>query len=227
MGYYIKLLDAVFSIPVAREEEAMRVLGPFHADICIGAERQKNRNLGTVFKDLAWPLKKQGDEWVMVPGPDVKRGWEEELFEKVEPFVTAGSYISARGEDGEMFRWSFRAAVEQEPSMFWINRARITVPVAKLRDAFAELQSKLPKLLAKLDDPISVTSTFDRLGWKTTRAKDGTLEVSHKSGEAKQLTDRDRKVLKVLAAFVTPESFVETQHEQGRLDFATGQLVKR
>jgi hypothetical protein len=222
MSYYLSLRKAKFSIPVARAEDALNAVEKRCPEIV-------ESTLEEVFDSVAWSLRKQAGHWVMVESEDVKQGWQDELFASVAPFVVDGSFIKARGEDGELFEWHFiGGAVHDAPAPpVLVGRVQLVVPVAKLRDAFVALESQLPKLLAKLDDPPSVTAVFDRLGWKTTRGKDGTLEVGRKAGDDKPLTERDRRVLKALAPFVTAESFVEGREGGWRFVFERGRLVER
>jgi hypothetical protein len=225
MGYYLSLITAKFSIPVARTKEALNALVPFYEGIVVGGTPH---TLGEVFDSFAWPLVRKDDHWVMVDGGSAKTGWQDDLFTTVAPFVVDGSSIKARGEDGEPFEWHFVGGSvqdEPEPPVF-VGRAQVVVPVANLRDAFAAIEKKLPKLLVKLGEPSSVTAVFDRLGWKTARAKDGTLEVGRKPGDEKELCDRDRRVLKTLAPFVTPDSFVEGEGGL-RIVFVDGALEER
>jgi hypothetical protein len=226
MGYYLSLITAKFSIPVARTTAALSVLVPFYEGIVVG---ETPHTLGEVFDSFAWPLVRKADHWVMVDGASPKHGRQDDLFTTVAPFVVDGSYIKARGEDGQPFEWHFvSGSVKDEPEpTVLVGRAQIVVPVATLRDAFAAVEKKLPKLLVKLGEPSSVTAVFDRLGWKTTRAKDGTLEVGRKPGDEKELCERDRRVLKILAPFVTPESFVEGREGGWRIVFVDGRLEDR
>ena len=50
-----------------------------------------------------------------------KQGSDECLFRVISPFVKEGSYISMRGEDGEMWRWYFdgQKCIEQYGTVVW------------------------------------------------------------------------------------------------------------
>jgi hypothetical protein len=102
----------------------------------------------------------------------------------------------------------------------------MTIPTAQLRPAFDHLREKLPKLVAKLDDPSSVTALFDRLGWKTGRRPDGSLEITRKLGANPMLSERDARVLRALAAFIAPDSQV-VGTTNWRVVFADGRYVRQ
>jgi len=226
VGEYLYLERASFAIPVAKAAEALRVLKPFHDDIT----NAPVKTIGDVFASLAWPLKKQGDAWVMPTAgkPSCKMGWQEQLFELAAPFVADGSFIVAHGEGGP-FAWYFVGGrvQDEEPNTDRIGTVRITVPVASLRPAFVELERALPKLLKRLDDPVSVTAVFDRLHWKTERTADGSLRVVRKLGAEPRLTSRDQRVLEALARFVATDSIVEGVDAEWRLVFENGACERR
>jgi hypothetical protein len=96
-----------------------------------------------------------------------------------------------------------------------------------LRPAFAHLESKLPKLLKRLKQPSSVTAAFDRLGWKTGRRSDGALEVTRKLGSAPVLTASDARLLRALAGFIAPDSYVHGTNNVWQLVFEDGRCERR
>ena len=54
-----------------------------------------------------------------------KKGWgEDELFEKIAPFVKDGSFIEMHGEDGGMWRWVFKngTCTEIYPTITWAGQ---------------------------------------------------------------------------------------------------------
>jgi len=53
-------------------------------------------------------------------GDEVSTG-EDEMFEKIAPFVRDGSFIEMRDEDGEMWRWVFFGGKAREivPKIIW------------------------------------------------------------------------------------------------------------
>lgn len=214
MGNCVYLVKAKFAIPIARSGEALVAVTPIYEYVC----GDTPETLSEVCERLAWPLVEKGDHLVMVDGDPPTSGWQHDLFEAVKPLVVAGSFVKAKDEQGERFEWVFSGHTIE------IGHARIIVPVANLRTAFAAVEKKLPTMLAKLDDPSSVTAIFDRLGWKTVRMKDGSLHVAARSGELKELSERDRRVLKVLAPFVAPESVVESLHADWHMSFVGGRL---
>lgn len=105
MGLLLSLVSADFSIPIARTHEVLSVLVPFYEGIY--RPKQTPRTLEEVFDDLAWPLVRAEDHWVMVDNQAPNFGWQDELFTTVAPFVVDGSYIEARREDGHLFEWRF------------------------------------------------------------------------------------------------------------------------
>jgi hypothetical protein len=52
---------------------------------------------------------------------NAKIGDERELFQALAPFVTAGSYLSFRGEEDEIFRWYFTGTTleDQQGTISW------------------------------------------------------------------------------------------------------------
>jgi hypothetical protein len=232
MGFYLKLLAAKFEIPKDKATEAHEVLAEFHAGII---SPSAGSDLGKIFADLAWPLKQTKTGWVMVDGQDCKQGWEQQLFETAAPFVRDGSTIRARGEDGEEVVWRFsRGQVEivddeseeDVPEGDYIKSVHLSISPAQLRPAFVQLEQKLPKLLAKLEDPSSVTAAFDRLGWQTSRGRDGTLVIERKRGASPMLTERDARVLRTLEAFVAPDSQI-VGTTSWRVVFSDGRYVRQ
>src|ERR1041385_554896 len=232
MGYYLKLKKASFEIPAARAADALAAVADVHGQV-YGLSDDDKLTLGRIFGDIAWPLKKMKSGWVMEVQEDsaeCKQGWETELFEAVAPFVKDGSYIKARGEDGQDFEWYFaRGAVRDSEPLLQLGTIKLTVPVAKLRAAHARVQEKLPRLMEKLDEPVSLTTIFERLDWKTQRAADGSLVLGRKKSEYPELTAPDQRVLKAIAKFVAPDSYVEVleRGEVSRFALADGKLERR
>ena len=207
VSYSLSVERADFAIPVAKTSSVMKIVAPLYEDVFCGVTADA---LDEAFSDLAWPLVRKNEHWVMKPDEPRNLGWQGELFKRLAPFVVDGSYVTARGEDGRRMGWYFSGGrcFDEVDAEIELGAVRLVVPVSELQAAMRRVRDKLPKLVAKLGDPVSITAVFAALHWTTSRAKDGSLQLGRKQDDH-PLTRTDERVLHAIAPFVGKGSYVE------------------
>lgn len=215
MGYYVSLEDSDFLIPLARGADALAAAAPIHQHVLFDSDPS---DLEEVFEELAWKLCRVVEGWRLDGMAEpVEHGWEQPLFEAVAPCVTEGSWIIGKGDDGERFEWYFSRArcYSEDSSQIELGSVRCSIAAAQLAPAMRRVRRKLAKLVAKLDDPETLTATFQALGWKTARTDEGGLALVRKPIDEGVLGKRDVKLLRVVAPYVTHGSYIEAANANG------------
>lgn len=119
MGYSFHVEDAAFAIDASRKTRALAAVKALRGRFSWvePAEFTAARTLEDMLEVWGWDAEVTSDGHVT--GIDFARekiGDEDVLFAALAPFVKAGSYIEALGEDGERWRWVFdgeRCAVQR------------------------------------------------------------------------------------------------------------------
>lgn len=126
MRYHAHLTDANFSIPADALDLAYATLCNLNTDDSIKGGSSsvpgyrthhfswmdadypdKCEDAAAIFAELGFETFIDGDGALMLISYDSKIGDEEMFVAAVAPFVTPGSYMRWRGEDGEMWGWDF------------------------------------------------------------------------------------------------------------------------
>src|SRR5690625_4627994 len=125
MGYYITMEDAQFRIPAEHLQGAWDALvdlntNPDHAHLKNSGSRQEPSfawaypnyheaftTVAEVFQMIGFETCTTPDEDFEIVGYDGKAGDEFLFLRAVAPYVTPGSFLHFRGEEGEHFRYLF------------------------------------------------------------------------------------------------------------------------
>lgn len=143
MGYCMDMQECSFHIPAEKFGEALAAIKALMIDTesMSGGSYQGGMQTGKWFSWVhtesvwsaeglpealsAWRwkayLSERGDiDYLSFTGE--KSGDDRVLFSAIAPYVTDGSYISMRGEDGFLWRWFFQngECSEQEGQIVWV-----------------------------------------------------------------------------------------------------------
>lgn len=142
MGYYMDMQDCKFHIPAAHFADALSAIkalmhdtGAMHGGAWSGGEKVERwyswvnnsavleaETLADALSAWRWDahLSDNGDvSYLYFRGE--KAGQDDVLFRAIAPYVTSGSYVCMRGEDGALWRWYFEGGrcLEQEGKVFY------------------------------------------------------------------------------------------------------------
>lgn len=142
MGYCMDMQDCKFHIPAARFADALSAIKALmhdtenmHGGSWSGGEQTErwyawvnntavleSETLTDALRAWRWRsyLSESGDiDFLSFEGE--KSGQDEVLFQAIAPYVTSGSYVCMRGEDGAMWRWYFEGGrcIEQEGKVIY------------------------------------------------------------------------------------------------------------
>jgi hypothetical protein len=143
MGYCMEMQGCNFHIPATSFEEALSAIKSLMTDTsnmagsCFGGGVEMGRWYAWVHTESvlqsqtlmealeAWRwmpfINNDGDiDFISFRGE--KMGQDEVLFQALAPYVTSGSYIAMRGEDGVLWRWYFQngSCLEQEGRVVYL-----------------------------------------------------------------------------------------------------------
>jgi hypothetical protein len=128
MGYYIQQRDTDFTIKAENCAAALAAVKALPGDYSWvdGAEVARADTLLKAVEAWNWDLIQDDDGSIGgVQFEASKAGDEEVLFGALAPFVEDGSYIEMQGEEGEIWRYTFRGGVLHEE----VGQVTFTTPL--------------------------------------------------------------------------------------------------
>jgi len=129
MGYLIEMVDENFRMSNMTENTSKKVVKAlfnfldsdprlFH---WVKRDKVRDLTLEELFGVFGWRIERTGNLLHSLEFLGDKMASYKTFFEVLAPFVSYGSYIEMRGEDGKMWRWIFNGTECEEikPKIIW------------------------------------------------------------------------------------------------------------
>lgn len=125
MGYYMSQGNTEFSIPKEHHEKALAAIQALHGKeyikdsfgsrFCwVDSNFFELNDLTAILKAWRWKPKFKDGNIVGIEFTGEKLGSDKVLWEALAPFVTKGSFIIMKGEDGCKWKWTFDGVAFKE-----------------------------------------------------------------------------------------------------------------
>lgn len=121
MGYCMSQGNTEFSIPKEHHEKVLAAIKGLHGkEDCgdhfswVDSDFHELNDLATILKEWRWKPKFKDGDIVGLEFQGEKYGSDNFLWQAIAPFVTKGSFITMKGEDGAKWKWSFDGVTVKE-----------------------------------------------------------------------------------------------------------------
>jgi hypothetical protein len=126
MGYYIFQEDSEFHVDNKHVGDLVLAVHRLYLDndlsYYMNDDIIKINDVVEIFRIFSWDIEQnETGDIVDINFQGEKSGCEDKLFATIAPFVKNDCYIQMRGEDHELWRWSFCNGVmtKQTPTITW------------------------------------------------------------------------------------------------------------
>lgn len=149
MGYYIKQRNTQFVIRKKNFEKVIEAINKLEPGGWVSSEAQTSKDIEEVFEAWRWNVyMDQKGNIVNIDFNGEKAGDDSKLFHAVAPYVEDGSFIEMSGEEGEIWRWTFRDGemIEEGCELCWDNEQEIIAALLKKKELYPLLIGLHPSL---------------------------------------------------------------------------------